>query len=232
MNREKGSPGGWLKRAAWRAPPGLRHRLRKFYFGLQAARGTLASNEPEHAILHTLLPPGSWAIDVGANVGLYTLRMSQCVGPGGRVIAFEPVASTFEILAANCRIAKCCNVTLVNAAASNKSSVVSMAVPQIEDGSPNFYQAQIREGESEGESALAVSIDSLHLPGRVALAKVDAEGHDAFVLHGMAALLERDGPILIIESGHETLREWLAQFGYEGERLPGSSNVMYRARKS
>lgn len=229
MNREKGTPRSWLKRAARLAPPRLQHRLRKLHFGVQAALGTLASNEPEHAILHTLLSPGSWAIDVGANVGAYTLRMSQCVGPTGRVIAFEPVASTFEILAANCRLAKCGNVTLINAAASDKSSVVSIAVPQLEDGSPNFYQARIQIAQAGMESALALSVDSLNLPQRVALAKIDAEGHDASVVHGMAALLERDRPILIIESGYETLGAWLATFGYEGARLPGSSNVVYRA---
>jgi FkbM family methyltransferase len=219
----------WLERVAWHAPPRIQHALRKYHFMRQAAHGTLASNEPEYAMLPALLAPGSWVIDVGANVGLYTLRMSQLVGDTGRVVAFEPIGSTFEILAANCQVARCRNVSLINAAASDRAAIVSMAVPQLENGSPNFYQAQITPGGSGEQRALAISIDSLELPGRVALAKIDAEGHDAAVLHGMARLLKRDRPVLIVESSDETLCAWLSRFGYVRHKEPRSSNVVYRA---
>jgi FkbM family methyltransferase len=228
MTTKQHSHGGWLKRAAWRAPAPIRDALRKYHFMWQARRGTLASGEPEYALLPTLLVPGAWVIDVGANVGLYTLRMAHLVGPSGRVVAFEPVASTFEILTTNCRVAGCRNVSLINAAASDRCAVVSITVPRSEDGSPNFYQAQITPGGGD-QTALTITVDSLGLTGRVALAKIDAEGHDAEVLYGMASLLERDRPVLIVESGGEALRTWLLRFGYTGQRLPGSSNIVYRS---
>ena len=222
----------WLKRAAWRTPPGLQHALRKYHFMWQAMTGRLASGEPEHVLLPKLLSPGCWVIDVGANVGLYTLRMSELAGPAGRVIAFEPVASTFEILATNCRLARCHNVSLINAAASDHSGVVSMTVPHSADGSPNFYQAHIQQGGAGAHSALAVAIDSLALSERITLVKIDAEGHDAAVLRGMVRLLERDHPILIVESGGEPLAAWLSGFGYVPEHLAGSSNTIFRARNA
>jgi len=218
----------WIKRAAWRAPSRLQHSLRRYYFMWQAARGRLASGEQEHALLPTFIRPGDWVIDVGANVGLYTLRMAQLVGAEGRVIAFEPVASTFEILAGNCRVAGCRNVSLINAAASDHSALVRMTVPS-EDGAPNYYQAHIEEGGSGGQSALALSIDSLGLTARIALVKIDAEGHDASVLRGMARLLERDRPTLIVESGDAASTAWLRELGYQSEHLEGSSNTIFRA---
>jgi FkbM family methyltransferase len=226
MNK-RASTQSWLKRAAWRTPQFVQHSLRKYHFIWQAARGKLASGEQEHALLHTLLAPGDWAIDVGANVGLYTLRMSQLVGPKGRVVAFEPVGSTFEILTANCRVAGCRNVSLVNAAASDAPGVVTMTVPQAE-GAPNFYMAHVERDGGGEHSVLALTIDSLELGNRIALVKVDAEGHDAAVLRGMARLLARDHPVLIVETCDAATDAWLRGFGYQGSHLEGSSNTVYR----
>jgi FkbM family methyltransferase len=217
-----------LKRLAWKTPPGVRHSLRKYHFMWEAARGRLLSGEPEFELLPKLLSAGDWAIDVGANVGAYTLRMSHIVGPAGRVIAFEPVPSTFEILAANCRFARHQNCTLLNAAASDGTALVTLSVPQFDDGSPNFYQASVQRNGG-GYGALALSIDALALHHRVALVKVDAEGHDPTVLHGMQRLLLRDHPILIVESSDAPLVSWLAAMGYRAEHIDGSSNVIYRA---
>lgn len=218
--------GSWLKRLAWKTPSAIQHRLRKYHFMWQAFRGRLGSNEAEHTLLPTLLEPGAWVIDVGANVGLYTLRMSELVGPRGRVIAFEPVASTFEILTATCRFAAHDNISLINAAASDRAGLVSMSVPRTDGGVPNFYQARVEGGGGEF-AALAVPIDSLGLPSRIALVKIDAEGHDSAVLRGMRLLVERDRPTLIIEYDDPALGDWLASLGYRGQRLPDSSNRIY-----
>ena len=45
-----------------------------------------------------MVSPRDWIVDVGANVGHYTKRLSELVGPKGRVIAFEPILETFSIL--------------------------------------------------------------------------------------------------------------------------------------
>jgi FkbM family methyltransferase len=215
-----------LKRLAWKSPLAIRHSLRRAHFMLQAARKRLVSNEPEHAMLDRLLKPGEWAIDVGANVGHYTLRMSEVVGAKGRVISFEPVTSTFEILSATCRFAPFPNVTLINAAASDTCGLVGLSVPQ-PGGMPNFYLAHVNSGPAE-QSALALTVDSLNLSNRVSLVKIDAEGHDQAVLRGMKALLQRDRPILIVEFGPESAG-WLSELGYRPQQLPGVRNVIFRA---
>lgn len=203
-------------------PPSVRRQIKRWRYRSQIRRGTFASQEPEFAWLASVLKRGDCVIDVGANVGHYTSQMSRLVGPEGRVIAFEPVSETFALLTENCAAP---NVTLINAAVSSIVRMVSMSVP-VQSGLPNFYQAQISSG---GElKSLALSIDSLYLPERVRLAKIDAEGHDAEVVQGMLGLIKRDRPTLIIESGDE-VHDTLMSLDYTWEKFTGSPNIIYRA---
>ena len=87
------------KSAAAKLPTRWQRELRRVHFSRQIARGKFRSEEPEYFLLSSLLKKGEWAIDIGANVGHYTARFSELVGPEGRVIAFEPVPETFAILA-------------------------------------------------------------------------------------------------------------------------------------
>ena len=66
----------------------------------------------------------------------------------------------------------------------------------------------------------------------VRLAKIDVEGHELPVLQGMRNLLERDHPVLIVETGAQDTVDLLSSLGYSTERLPGSSNLLCKYRKS
>ena len=77
-----------LKRLASRLPFPARQTLRAWKYWLQAASGHFRSDEPEFHQLQELVRTGDWVLDVGANVGQYTLRLSELVGKEGRVIAF------------------------------------------------------------------------------------------------------------------------------------------------
>src|SRR5690242_7899597 len=101
-----------LKRLASHLPPAARQALRAAKHRVDFARGRFRSHEPEFETLAALVHPGDWVLDVGANVGHYTLRLSSLVGESGRVIAFEPIVDTFAILAAMVRHAPHRNITL------------------------------------------------------------------------------------------------------------------------
>ncbi len=90
-----------MKRAAAALPLAWQQELKRLHYRRQISRGTFATDEPEYAILDSLVLPGSLVIDVGANVGHYTKKLSDLAGSRGRVIAFEPVPDTFSLLAAN-----------------------------------------------------------------------------------------------------------------------------------
>jgi FkbM family methyltransferase len=213
-----------LKRLAARLPNGAQHELRRLFFRSQIRRRSFYHDEREYALLDRLLRPGDWALDIGANVGHYTMRMAELVGPQGRVIAVEPVLDTFALLSENVRHFGHANVSLLNCAASDCTSTMGMEIPRCSHGLQNFYQAHIVPAAG-GLTILALAIDSLNLPS-VRVVKIDAEGHELSVLKGMRKLLVRDQPTLIVETSATETGAWLAGCGYSVQRLPGSSNLL------
>jgi len=215
-----------FKRLASHLPFAARQRLRAAKYRLEFAAGRFQSDEPEFQRLSELVHPGDWVLDVGANVGQYTLRFSELVGPHGRVIAFEPIADTLEILAAMARRAPHRNITLLNVAVSERAGELRLRVPPNLDGLPNYFQSRVSlDGD---QPALAVALDDLNFPRRIALVKIDVEQHEVSVIRGMLKLIGRDRPILIVE-GHEGIYpEFLQAFGYQFlPKAAGSPNLVF-----
>ena len=221
-------PLSFLKNFAARIPVSWQLEIRRHVYRGQIRRDRFITDEPEYALLESLLSAGDWAIDVGANIGHYTKRMSDLVGKQGRVVAFEPVSDTFSLLAANARNYKNQNVTLLNAAASDKSGITGISVPHFANGLSNYYEASL-VANGDGLPVLTLAIDSLGLPSRVRLVKIDAEGHELSVLNGMQVLLKRDKPVLIVEVSTGAVHSLLDEMGYSRETLANSPNHIYRA---
>ncbi len=218
-----------LKRIASVLPTRWQQALKRLHLGRAIRRGEFTSDEPEFARLAEWVRPGDWAVDVGANIGHYTFRLSQLVGGSGRVIALEPVPLTFELLAANAARLAHANVTLLNVAASDQPKAVTMTLPKFHTGLDNYYMASITEGGTGGLQTLSVPIDSLELPHAVSLIKLDVEGHELPALRGMRRLLQRDRPTLIVEGNSIDVASELFGLGYRMEQIPGSPNRIFRA---
>lgn len=187
-----------LKTLTAALPDSVRTPLRSFRHHLLMARGTFRSPEPEWDRLSEWLGTGDVALDIGANVGHYTCRMSELVGPTGRVVAFEPVPATFGVLTNNASRFPHQNVTLVNAAVGDHVGQVGLTMP---GGSDGGYLARV---DPDGTlHCLVLTVDSLALPNRVALVKIDAEGYEPRVLAGMSALLRRDRPVVVLERNRD-----------------------------
>src|SRR5262249_20876384 len=103
-----------------RLQPGVKMRL---YADSELCRLIYCCNfeETERAFLNRFLRPGDIFIDVGANIGLYTLIAAARVGPSGRVVALEPTTTTFARLMDNVQLNKFSNVNCVNLALSDWS---------------------------------------------------------------------------------------------------------------
>jgi FkbM family methyltransferase len=217
----------FLKRLSSRLPLLWQQELKRLMFRHEIRYQKFRSYEAEFPILGSLIAAGDWVVDVGANVGHYTKRFSDLVGPGGRVIAVEPVPETFELLAANVLLFQHRNVTLLNVAASEQPGVAGMQIPRFETGLNNYYQASLSKGTAH-TYVLTLRLDALAFPHPIKLMKIDAEGHDPAVLRGAGALLARDHPILILETSSSEVSEHLQELGYTSERLPGSPNRLFR----
>ena len=217
-----------LKQIAARLPNRWQTELKRIHFGRQVNKGTFVTDEPEYKILHNLINPGDWVIDIGANVGHYTKRFSELVGAHGRVIAFEPVPTTFFLLSANVQLFTDPNVSLINAAVSNKLNVVGMSLPKFSTGLTNYYQAHLSSAADSALSVLTISLDSLCINQHIALVKIDAEGHESFVLAGMQKLIEKYHPVLIVETDSREVIANLTTLGYVPEQLQNSPNVLFK----
>jgi FkbM family methyltransferase len=200
-------------------PPGVQQECRRFDIG------SFSSQEPEFRLLPRLIHPGDWVLDIGANVGYYTMKLSELVGPEGRVFAFEPLTATSEILAFAARFAPYENITIFNTAVSDKPELLKFSIGKNQDGLPNYFTA--RAAESGNHAVFATTIDSLALPRCVSFVKIDTEGSENAVLRGMEALIERDHPVLAIEVD-ASLEPILGCHGYRMRpRQPGSANLLF-----
>lgn len=216
-----------IRRLAAALPEAAQLELKRMRYAWQLRRNEFVSPEPEYALLDEYVRPGDWVIDVGANVGHYTKRMSDLTGHTGRVLAFEPMPATFAILAGNVQRFQHANVTLINAAVSDRSALVAMELPKYTDGLNNYYQAHLTPEASGGLRVAAYPLDAFQMGARIALIKIDAEGHEEGVIAGMRGLIERDRPTLIVETGKPAVIEGLRGRGYEPKSLPGSPNVLF-----
>ena len=221
----------FLKHIAARLPKAWQIELTRRRYRRQIRAGVFATDEPEYQMLAQLVAPGDWVVDVGANVGHYTKRLSELVGARGRVLAFEPTPATFALLAANVQWVAHPNVTLFNAAVSDKTDLVGMAIPNFDSGLTNYYEAHLTPAADSALAVLTLSLDALDLDRRIALVKIDAEDHEAFVLAGMRALIEKHRPTLIVETGSAEVVAGLAALGYAPEKLPGSPNYLFRTNR-
>jgi len=151
--------------------------------------------------LHRKLRPGDVFIDVGANIGLWTLVAASSVGSCGRVFSFEPNPATFNKLAENIRLNKKDTVIEVfQEAISKDEGVASFACH------PQHNLSAISSCGFEGRDVIKVRTRALdfllanelaatHLAG----IKLDTEGHELNALEGAAGLLEKRSPWLIVE---------------------------------
>ena len=189
----------------------------------------------ELEFLRHSLDPGDLAIDVGANVGVYTISAALRIGPAGRVIAIEADEDYVPRLRANLARNSIDNVTVVAAAAGAS------------DGEAEFTLAadrafsSIKPLVSYREAGVSRTVPLHRLDTiwseadepDVAFVKIDVEGAELEVIAGAERLLERCRPALIVEVSPATepeVRERLGSVGYAEVTPDGFSpaNRAYR----
>jgi FkbM family methyltransferase len=206
----------------------MQQKLKRLHFAHQLRTDQFVTPEPEYGCLDAWVAAGDWVIDVGANVGHYTLRLSKLVGPAGRVMAFEPVPETFELLVSLMSVAGVHNVSFFNTAASSEVGVAGVSLPRFATGLTNYYMASLTPIGGEF-NVLTIPLDALMPPKRVTLVKIDVEGHELQALQGMQALLRRDLPRLIVEGRAADVASFLTNLGYRFVELEGSPNRVFES---
>ena len=163
------------------------------------------------AFLSRSLQRGMTFVDVGANVGLFSIVAGTLVGPGGRVYAYECNPDLLKLLNDNVAMNWLSeSVVIVDKAASHSSGVAEFWAPPRFKGLGSTLARSQHEAQSSDVQRLEVRTE--RLDARLAdahfidLIKVDVEGAEADVLDGASALFEssRVG-MLSIEFRQDTL---------------------------
>jgi FkbM family methyltransferase len=150
----------------------------------------------EALLFAQLAPPGSIALDVGANIGALTLALAANVGTRGTVIAIEPQGAVYQLLCANLALNEIRNVRTLHAAAGRAPGRTFVAMPT--HATPgNSGAAEVTD--QGGELVSVVSIDSLQLPS-CHFIKIDVEGFEQSVIAGAANTIDRFRPVLYVEN--------------------------------
>jgi FkbM family methyltransferase len=139
---------------------------------------------------------GGVCLDVGANIGVHSLLMSELVGPAGRVYAFEPERRNFALLEANLKLNHVTNVTAAATALGDSVGMCRLAV------SPNNFGdhrvASSTEGRGGDVPITTVDAAMATVPdGAVRFVKVDVQGYEHHILRGMRATLERNPDLIL-----------------------------------
>jgi FkbM family methyltransferase len=200
-------------------PEGRRRALKKIYYRRQIKAGRFASAESEYGIIDDYVRAGDNVVDIGANVGHYTLKFSELVGPSGRVFAFEPIRATFSILCENVTLSRFPNITLINAAVSDAQRATAMIVPD-----DNYYMAHMADTGSE--QVFCFTLECLFPDVTINFLKVDAEGQDLRILEAGTGLIKRCRPTIMAELSPEDVTGLAERFGYSIRRLESSHNVI------
>jgi FkbM family methyltransferase len=170
-----------------------------------------------HALLHpprahpaalAFLRPGAVAIDIGANLGEWTVPLARAVGAGGQILACEPAPLAAKALEATLGANALRQAAVIRCAVGGHDGSAEFTVPVVTSAQADSGTARIGAGRPDHETlSVALSrLDSLVAErglDRVDLIKIDVEGHERQVLDGAEATLGRFRPTLVIETGHE-----------------------------
>lgn len=161
------------------------------------------------------LRPNMTCFDVGANAGFYTLALSRLVGPGGRVVAFEPLPENAAIVRHHLALNRIRQATVLECALDHRdgrhgfAANDSPAMGRLRDGAPLLVST--------------VRLDTLVSTGRVPapdFVKMDIEGGELAALQGAEATLRQAKPTLLVAFHSEDLfRDCVALLGEIGYAL-------------
>lgn len=136
-------------------------------------------------------------LDIGANIGYFTLKFARLVGPRGRVYAFEPDPISFEILKRNVQSNGYKNVVLEPMAVSNVSAQAFLH----RDKYNNLDHQLVNEFRSLKDiSVKTIRLDDYFqaIPESIDFIKLDIQGAEVLALDGMYALLLRSKSVKIL----------------------------------
>lgn len=189
---------------------------------------------PVQEALAVMLKEGDVFFDVGANIGFFANLAARFIEPAGAVYAFEPVPENAQMIYRNAKLNHFDNIWIFTIALSSATGAEELLLARYAGGAV-LKSAGVPPDRSGSLMVETSTLDDfLQRPGVSApdVVKIDVEGAEEDVLHGMADTLRRCAPKLILEvddaekAGCEkkwaSCAAYLSGFGYRCEALPNS----------
>lgn len=175
---------------------------RQMYFGLY--------DQAEIALMSSVLGQGDTFVDIGANVGYYSLLASQLVGAGGQVHAFEPIPDNIERIRSAIERNAVRNIQLNQMAVGGGGGTLDLHIGDQRLGNSGWASVVPSERRANVVTVRQVSIDQYiaeHEIQSIRLIKLDIEGAEPEAIAGMHVLLTQDdAPDILCE-----LNPWLLE---------------------
>lgn len=174
-------------------------------------KGFLKKKYPELFQLHKIIKPGFHCIDIGANLGYYSVKLSKIVGETGKVYAVEPVPLFYKIWSKNTKRFGSKNLELFPYALGEAECTITMGMPVV-DGLAHHGMTKVVTGNGE---TYAASFDAKMVNRDVLFSgitkldfvKCDIEGYENVAFRNMAATINRFKPLIQSELGGDENRK-------------------------
>lgn len=169
-------------------------------------------------------------IDIGANIGYFSILFSKWVGDKGKVFAFEPDPENFRFLVKNIQANICHNIIPINKAVSNNDGKIFLFQSATNKGDHRIIDAKIiPEDVIRNKIEIeATRLDSSFSPEqKIDLIKMDIQGAEGLALEGMTQILSRNHKMYLftefwpyaIERSGKSPKEFLEQLNQLGFKI-------------
>jgi len=158
----------------------------------------------ETEIVKGEIKKGDVVLDLGANIGYYTLIFAKLVGESGKVFAFEPEPANFSLLKKNMEINGYNNIILIQKAVSDRDKIIKLYLHKYNKGAHTIYKSYDNQ---EFVEIKTVKPDDYfeNYNGKIDFIKMDIEGSEGLALQGMSKILEKNKNIKIFTEFNPSL---------------------------
>ncbi|MEK7104597.1 MAG: FkbM family methyltransferase [Patescibacteria group bacterium] len=151
------------------------------------------SDRQKIALFKNIIKPGMRVLDLGANIGFYTVLFSKLVGENGKVFSFEPDVKNYEYLEENTKTLY--NVIIEKKAVSDKTGKINFFISK--DLNVDHQSYDSGEGR-DYEEADAIALDDYFLDNtKIDFIKIDIQGYEPIALKGMSKIIRQPGRTVV-----------------------------------
>ncbi len=174
------------------------------------ANGRLRKKYPELFFLEKLVQPGFTCVDIGANVGYYSVFLSKHAGKSGRVYSVEPVPMFANVFLKNTKSFALNNITLYQVALGAEEKEITLETPVLDGVFRHGLTKVVDQASNAGglsyAAKMVVADELFKNLNKLDFLKCDVEGYEVHLFPQMKETIQKFKPLIQIEISEEENR--------------------------